>query len=160
MLSRELQKLILTQYASVYPDLVSENFEYEGFSKDAAKSNIFYLSEHGLIEGSWTYELDGKPFSGALRIPAKGMDFLQDDGGLSAILGTITIKLHDDKIRALLIDRIEKSDADPVSKGGMIAAIKALPAEALKKLAHKAMDAGIEHLPRKFEQLQALLSLL
>ena len=50
-------------------------------------------------------------------ITAKGLDFLEDDGGLSAILGAITVKLDPDDLRALIAARIEESDLPTRTKG-------------------------------------------
>lgn len=159
MLSRDLQLTLLNEYAKIYPSYGRPNPQIDGFTDQQVQANLFYLSEHGLFHAKWDHMLNGSAVSGNIRLSAKGMDFLQDDGGLGAILGVVTVKLHDDTIRALLIDKVEKSDAAPSTKAHLIAAIKSLPAEGLKSLAQKAMDAGIEHLPSAIQPLQEWLGL-
>ena len=39
-----------------------------------------------------------------------------DDGGLSAILGVVTVKLHSDTIQALLNTKIDQADIPPEEK--------------------------------------------
>lgn len=158
MLSRELQLRILKEYASVYPQMVHENWIYDGFTPDQARANVFYLSEHGLIEAKWNHMLDGGVVVGALRISAKGMDFLQDDGGLGAILGVLTVRLHDDTIRALLIQKVQESDEPDGVKARLVDAIKSAPAETLKTLTQKAVEAGIQSLPNAVQLLQGWLA--
>lgn len=78
------------------------------------------------------------------KITAKGLDFISDDGGLSSILGIVTVKLHQDTITALMVDKIEKSNAEPSIKKQLVEKIKALPAEALQRVSLKALEAGLE----------------
>ena len=56
-------------------------------------------------------KLGGKITWGGARITAKGIDFLEDDGGLSAILGVVTVKLHADTLREMLAKKIDASSA-------------------------------------------------
>jgi hypothetical protein len=39
---------------------------------------------------------------GNVKITSRGIDFLADDGGLAAILGVVTVKLHEETLKALL----------------------------------------------------------
>lgn len=91
------------------------------------------------------------------RITATGLDFIADDGGLSAILGVVTVKLHEDTIKELMIAKIEQSQADPSVKGNLIARLKSLPADAMKELSMAAVRHGIENLPNAVQWLQTLL---
>lgn len=158
LLDRGFQLELLQHFAERYPHSpsIDEDFPYRS---NQLLVNLHYLSEHGLILGDWIQGSAGRAIPHRFRITAKGLDFLQNDGGLSAILGVVTVKLHDDTIRALLIDKVEKSDATPSAKTHLIAAIKSLPAEGLKSLAQKAMDAGIEHLPSAIQPLREWLGL-
>lgn len=158
LLDRGCQLTILQTLASVYPQAASLRRLF-GEMDDKFQVNAVYLSEHGLIKANVREVINAPRSVIHAEITARGLDFIQDDGGLSAILGTITVKLHDDTIRALLIDKVQKSDASPGVKAGLITTIKGLPAEALKRLAQKAMDAGIEQLPEAAEQLQGWLGL-
>lgn len=44
------------------------------------------------------------------------MDFLADDGGLSAILGTVIIKFETEQLKAILAAKIMSSDLSPERK--------------------------------------------
>lgn len=154
LLDRAFQLQTLRELAAFYPE-GSRPIPRED---RIATVNIFYLMEHGLIEAKVERTNAGRSLFDA-KITAKGLDFLADDGGLSAILGIITVRLHDDTIRALLVSKVEASDADATTKGQLIAAIRALPAEALTKLAEKAMDSGLDQLPQAIELLRGWIGL-
>ena len=124
-LDRNLQREILKELNNIYP--VSKTYEYwidaaiaqvvgvietvgEAELYIAKRSaNLRYLAEHGLVV------CNDKDLSAIVKITAKGIDFLSDDGGLSAILGVVTVKLHSDTIQALIaakIDQAEISDSE------------------------------------------------
>lgn len=109
--------------------------------------NLHYLLEHELISGKAesTYS-DG--ISYVVRINAKGLDFLQGDGGLSAILGVVTVKLHDETILKLMDGRI---DAEPAAtdaaKAEAKSSLRRLPEAALKTLVEEITKKGLEHFP-------------
>lgn len=124
-LDRNLQREILKELNNIYPD--SKTYEYwidaaiaqvvgvietvgEAELYIAKRSaNLRYLAEHGLVV------CNDKNLSATVKITAKGIDFLTDDGGLSAILGVVTVKLHSDTIQALIaakIDQAEISDSE------------------------------------------------
>lgn len=124
-LDRNLQREILKELNNIYPD--SKKYEYwidaaiaqvlgvietvgEAELYIAKRSaNLRYLAEHGLVV------CNDKDLSATVKITAKGIDFLSDDGGLSAILGVVTVKLHSDTIQALIaakIDQAEISDSE------------------------------------------------
>jgi hypothetical protein len=75
------------------------------------------------------------------------LDFLEDDGGLSAVLGVQTIKIHDDTIKDLIEAKILVSDMPQEDKKRFIAKLKELPAETTKHLVLKLVDLGIEKAP-------------
>lgn len=88
ILDRKLQREILEVLRIVYPDdmLVSA---LPGYVHDRQyMGNLFYLKEHGLIDGSDIRE-PGKCRSMIdVQITMTGLDFLAGDGGLSMILET------------------------------------------------------------------------
>ena len=124
-LERNLRREILEELNNMYPD--SRTYEYwidaaiaqvvgvietvgEAELYIAKRSaNLRYLAEHGLVV------YNDKDLSAIVKITAKGIDFLSDDGGLSAILGVVTVKLHSNTIQALIaakIDQAEISDSE------------------------------------------------
>lgn len=85
------------------------------------------------------------------------MDFLADDGGLSAILGVVTIKLHDDTIKALIEGRILQSDLPEPEKKRFLAQLRELPAETTKHLVLKLVDLGLDKAPTAIETIGTFL---
>ncbi|MCM0751957.1 hypothetical protein DEA98_13760 [Brucella pseudogrignonensis] len=69
--------------------------------------NLAYLDDHGLTVSTWTNPMNMDPTPVMTKITAKGLDFISDDGGLSSILGVVTVKLHQETIAALIVDRVE-----------------------------------------------------
>lgn len=145
MLDREVQRDILTKLSEGFPaqmmayrDLVPQ------FGEQPTIYNLAYLDDHGLTESHWSRPMHGSPTPVGTTITAKGLDFISDDGGLSAILGVVTIKLHPETLTALLISQIEKSKNSSTIKQQLIEKVKALPAEALQRVSLKAMEAGLD----------------
>ena len=117
-------------------------------------ANLVYLEEHGLADSSITYGVDGHMSSGLPRITAKGMDFLADDGGLSAILGVVTVKLHEDTLKELIGQRIAESDLPTPEKSRLLDQLKSLPGEAIKHLTLKLVDAGLSNWPAALQAIE------
>lgn len=149
LLDRDFQRTLLEQLAYNYPEMgTPEGVIGSGYnSENRIKVNLTYLEGHGLID---TVRPNGIPDATIkkMRITVKGLDFLANDGGLSAILGVVTVKLHEDTLKQLLIDRIQASEDEESVKESAIKAIRKLPAEATKHVAMKAIDAGLANLPK------------
>lgn len=158
-LDRELQRRLLREASDLYPQTVDVRKSWPNEDERNLWANFSYLAEHGLVELHQSQFLGGGFAIHSVRITARGLDFLADDGGLSAILGTITIRLHEDSIKSLLIRRIEESDADKSVKDRLIEKIRNLPAEGVSKVAMSAIDSGLAHLPNAILWLQKLLGL-
>ena len=153
-LDRNYQRELLIELAENYP---ANHFIRENDGKKYL-INIAYLSEHGLTEVRFHQDLSGTMSISHCKITARGLDFLQDDGGLTSILEVVTVKLHDDTIRQLLIDRVEASTEDLTVKAQLVDAIKSAPAETLKTVTQKALEAGVQNLPNAVQLLQGWLS--
>jgi hypothetical protein len=108
---------------------------------------LLYLAQHGLIKTGTQVGIGGFVSFGYWEITQKGVDFMHPTGGLGALLNVVTVKLHEDSIKELMIKRIEQSDGDVSVKGELIKQVKALPAEGLKAVAAKAFEAGLAALP-------------
>ncbi|MCP1773472.1 hypothetical protein J2T38_002326 [Neisseria perflava] len=99
--------------------------------------NLIYLDQHGLIDMSnegfdmWMCHM---------QITHKGIDFLEQDGGLSAIFDTITIKLHNESIQALLKEKINQSDIPEEEKGYLISELMKIKDAALNTLTENAIN--------------------
>lgn len=157
-IDRELQHRLLQAAADEYPgDVYPQVDDLEWEEQKNVAGQLFYLAEHGLIKNHSQISMDGHVMFGPYKATKSGIDFIADDGGLSAVLGVVTIKLHDDTVRSLLIQSVQKSSGDETVKGSLVAQIKALPAEALKTLTTKALEAGLQNLPNAIQLLHTWL---
>ncbi|WP_140411297.1 hypothetical protein [Chromobacterium violaceum] len=166
-LDRQYQLELLKKLQAEYPGrlIISGEFnEYSPEEKQRYVANMFYLEQHGLVDSGISHlkSMDGQDsFSvGIPQITHRGMDFLADDGGLTAILGTVTVKLHEETLKALLSKKIEQSDLAPADKSRWLAALAQLPAETTKHLVLKLVDLGLENSKEAMHQIGIYLGSL
>jgi len=156
-LQREILEFLSDHYAGlpqqIFPDRAMTDAEDAKYT-----ANLLYLEAHGLIESGLEQALDGDWASSGARITARGLDFLADDGGLTAILGTVTVKLHDETIRELIAAKIEQSDLPAAEKTGLLHQLRELRGESIKHLTMKLLDAGLESAPKALPLIQRFLA--
>lgn len=155
-MDRELHLSMLKKLAEFYPGRVQLNSFLTDFDGRNVEGDLHYLYEHGLVDMHVTEPDGGGYFYGHPRINHRGMDFLADDGGLAAILGVVTVKLHDQTIRALLEEKVQDSPDDPSLKAAAIKAIREAPIGAIKQVSEYAIQRGLENLPSITPLLQML----
>lgn len=144
-LDRTKQLAILEALADVYPRYTG-NLGVDPVTEEEL-ANLWYLKEQGLIEGALDMSLSQEFIFQGAKITAKGLDFLADDGGISAILGTLTVRLHADTIRDLLLARIDASEAPPDKKSWLRKQLDLASAETIKKIVGSVVDEGIKRAP-------------
>lgn len=144
---RSSQKELLEKLLNAYPGFLSKE-EYEEIKSlfdddDLLVGNLLYLEEHGLIQSGLKSGI-GKYYitSSAMKITAKGIDFLQQDGGLSAILNVTTIKFHRDAV-VVLEDLIAISNMTAEEKEKAKSTLGELSLETLKVVVQTATTAGL-----------------
>ncbi|WP_320202807.1 hypothetical protein [Agrobacterium rosae] len=147
LLNRGIQRDLLKQLSEKYPHDADVQRGFAEYEKRQVQYNLFYLHEHGLVDIKAHKLLDGSFPIMSAKITAKGIDFITDDGGLGSILNVLTVRLHEDTLKSIIIGKVEASQADPSVKASVIAKIKGLPADALGKLAEQALDAGLGSIP-------------
>lgn len=133
-LDRSMQRQILINLAKIYPAVATKSSEF-GFDKSDRKfvRNLIYLRGHDLVFVRTVPGVTGfMPTVSFACITSKGLDFLSDDGGLSAILGVVTVRLHDDTVRQILRDAVDEARIPAAAKEKLKSAITDLPAEGLK----------------------------
>ena len=113
--------------------------------------------EHGLIFGKTSGSIGSQNEFFLAKATAAGMDFLADDGGLSAILGVVTIKLHDDTVRQLIEARIQSADLPETARSHLLKSLREAPGETIKLLTEKLLDAGLENWPVALAAIQKFL---
>ena len=158
-LNRDFQLKLLKQLANYYPHAHVGRWQELNEDEATVKVNMFYLREHQLLETDAQIqpEFGGMFVYHSSKITHKGLDFLADDGGLSAILGVQVVKLHDDTIRELIAQRIMQSDLAPPDKHKLLDALRELPGETTKHLVLKLVDLGLDQAPAAIAAIGKLL---
>jgi hypothetical protein len=161
---RDKQNELLTILYDKFPDeLLSEEYDalVDLFDNERnLYSNLWYLYQHGLIEDfhiktrALYDDVTDLILIDKIRITTKGVDFIRDDGGLSAILNVTTIKIHNETL-AKLEDIIKQSPLTEVEKETYLGKLKELPADATKHFVLKLLDLGLS---RTHDVLQLISS--
>ena len=141
-LDRDLQREVLLSCREAYPGYVE--YAHEERHRERLQANLIYLHEHGLITGKL---VNGNVELVDPRITATGLDFLEDDGGVSAILRTVTVKMDQDDLRSLIAARIESSDLLPEEKASLSHAMRSLPAQVLRDLTTRLVNDAVGQWP-------------
>ena len=119
--------------------------------------NLIYLDEHGLVESGIAPDTS-TVFIQHPKLTHKGRDFIEDDGGLSAILGVVTVRFHADTIKALVLDKIESSEITQEEKSKLKQHLESLSGEAWKEAGKYLIGQGLHHLPDAIGWLYKLIS--
>lgn len=153
ILDRKLQLELLEKMSSTYPDFYNFNREYYDGTQEYREvvANLYYLQQHNLIEERSTLRSNASDGLKRLQIHLptinqNGLDFLADDGGLSAILGVVTIKIDPEQYRQILITRVQESNLPIEQKHQAVAVLQSLSYENIKHLSTKFVDLGWDNL--------------
>jgi len=140
-LDRDKQRELLELLAEHYPNkfYVSDIIPDDENEERALYANLIYLHEHGLIEAEAITALQELTVTTA-RLTMRGVDFLKDDGGLSAILDVQTIRLHADTLRELLQQKIDQSDLSPEEKSTFKKHVETASHEVVRTIAQKTVE--------------------
>lgn len=162
---RTLQRVILEKLYEEHPYQIAHQKLPSIHPSDPEQvfANLVYLHGHGLVEvvkPNFPMPISSRDdellFSSA-RITSQGIDFLENDGGLSAILKVVTVKLHEDTLTALLQQRIHESDLPSEEKSALSEKLENLGEEGAKHLLTKALDFGLTQAPNAIEWLSNLI---
>ena len=153
-LDRDLQREILLSCREAYPGYVE--YTHEERYREGLQANLIYLHEHGLITGTL---VNGNVELVNPRITATGLDFLEDDGGVSAILRTVTVKIDQDDLRSLIAARVDASDLLPEEKESLSHAMRSLPAQILRDLTTRLVHEAVDQWPGALRLFQAYAGL-
>lgn len=161
-IDRELQLKLLSGLTGAYPDGYDFrriiNLVPQGTPTEKITSNLKYLEDHGLVALTVFHDISEGMQVVRAKITAKGLDFLADDGGLTAELNVITVKLHADTINQILIAKIQSSDANPTVKKNLIKKLKELPANAVEEILLTGFEKGIAAVPNVIGWVNNILS--
>lgn len=167
-LDRGLQLRILESLAAIYPASAHGLAKMVAFEGEPMTliANTHYLAEHGLVQGGFEdvrmLSHDGPPEERFVEhqtiITAHGMDFLADDGGLGAILKTVTVRLDAAQLAEILARKVEQlAGVPPEEKASIANELRKLPAKAAEKLVEKLIDFSIEHAGDALPAIRAVL---
>ena len=151
-LDRSKQLAMLNSLANIYPRYTTKIFDAE--VSEADLTNLWYLKEQGLVEGDLEMSITQAYIFGGVKITAKGLDFLADDGGISAILGTVVVRLHAESIKELLLTRIEASEAPAEKKSWLKQQIETASSETIQKIVGLILDQGVQQAPRLLQWME------
>lgn len=164
MLNRELQLKLLKKLSSEYPDYYDLSSEYIHGTHEykEAVNTLYYLLQHGLVEERSLLISNASDGLKRLQfnlptINQNGMDFLADDGGLSAILRAVTVKFDAEQIKAILSSKILASDLKSADKQKLLDGLRVLPSESIKHLTMKVLDLGWDNLGSLIRIIQSNL---
>lgn len=168
ILDRQLQLELMTKMAEVYPLAYDFSEELRILDDNQSKkicANLYYLQSHELLEPKSIFlqMAFGGPQNhsfvlGYTRLTQKGADFMANDGGLSAILGVVTIKFEADQFKLLLESKIMATDLPPADKSKLIDGLRSLSGESIKHLTTKIVDLGWDNLGTLVRIIQSSLS--
>lgn len=160
-LDRQYQNDLLTFLLNDYPGY-EKAYEYcdklQKEDENKYMANVVYLQNHELVEdgAELQFGANGRTYyrySAFPQITHKGIDFMLQDGGLSAILNVQTVKIHEDTLRTLLESSIASSSLAEDEKSSLKSSLGKLGFENLKFLTTKLLDKGIENLPALIQQI-------
>jgi hypothetical protein len=146
---REIWENMLRGLAKKPYENVTESSDFidDSISNDEFFANLKYLHDNGLCDARMTRSLDGFWGWGGAAITTRGLDYLKEDGGLTAQLGVVTVKLDADSIKALICTQVDAAEGDASKKDGIKHAVRALPAEGLKVLTGELVKSGLKNTP-------------
>ena len=120
------------------------------------KQTSFTSKNRGVIRGIPTH--NGTELA-APGITAAGLDFLEDDGGMGAMLRTFTVKIDRDDLRALIAARVEASDLPAEERKNLSHALRSLPEQALRELTTRLVKEAVDRWPDAVRLFQTYANL-
>ncbi len=151
-LDRQLQFSILKALRDIYPDALLVQ-ALPGFAMDRTfMGNLFYLKEHDFITGGDLREPGQCRSMIDAEITRKGLDFLEDDGGLQAILNELVIRFERDDITSLILDSLGKAGEKPQRIDEIKERLEKTPTESLKDLVKELVDQGVVQYPELLQK--------
>lgn len=159
-LDRAAQLKILHLLADTFPEgRDTQQTQEFGIEPDCLNYQMAYLQQHGLVKCVWTEGLSIAKACLWAEITAAGLDFIADDGGLTAILGTVTIRFDSGQWAELLAAKVEKLEGVSHEERSRIAsALRNLPAKAIEKVSEKMLDWAVDHAQDALPLLRMLLA--
>lgn len=158
LLDRAYQRRILEVLRDSYPETVNDIDGQPTSSRDQRWTfNACYLAELGLLDVRKHTSM-GPVLVHSPVITARGIDFLEADGGLTATLGVVTVRFEAETLKALLASKIESSELPEDIKTSLKKKLQELGSDALSEVSKRLLNAALDHWPAALQQFQALIS--
>ena len=120
--------------------------EQSFFHKEDYLMNLKYLYEYGLIKGYESKLMGKREFSlGGVEITAKGLDLLEDDGGVGAILRSVVVKFDAENIRRIMKEKVLSFNIPDEQKTSLVGKIKNFSGKALETITLKLLEKGLDN---------------
>lgn len=152
-----LKEEILQAAAETYPASCEADQWNTTLDKDTVTTTISYLVDHGLVTGTPRKRMDEIASYADVKITSAGFDYISEDGGLTAELGVVTVRIEAETIQALVTAQIEMTDATRQEKNLLRQQLQALSKEGHQRLANQLIHLGLEAAPRSIEWLKTLI---
>ncbi|EHA14779.1 hypothetical protein [Halomonas sp. HAL1] len=171
LLNRQEQKELLWHLAEQYPNSATGLFDVQNIESPTSV-NLHYLDGHGLVklgrprqeaaESGRNIKMRalgvGLDLDGSAKITEKGLDFLQADGGLTAILRVVTIKLHNETLSELEGKILASKTLPQKEKSRLLDRLRGLTDEGAKTLVNEMVKAGLSRGSEVWETALRFLS--
>jgi hypothetical protein len=157
MLNRALQRELLIKLSTSYPEgLSAEELGFQPSDMQLVRE-LAYLGEHQLVKPVMARTLSEPMAAVHATITANGLDFLAEDGGLRAILATVTVRLDAETLRALLLAQVEHADAPPEQKSRLKALLQDVATDGLKDATKALLELAWRRAPDAIQLLETAL---
>jgi len=140
-------RMVLEELYLVYPKRVhyTELESLTPFCGDYEKL-LFYLYEHHMITFSAHMVAKGEMRLSRVSITARGIDFIQPDGGLSA-LAAPTIRISPENLIAAIDAALNSRNLTIEQRSLVQDALRVAGTEGIKTIVQRLVDAGLTHAP-------------
>lgn len=158
LMDRKFQLELLTKLAAVYPEAVEPHALGIAGGERKLVFTVAYLHELGLLQGQATaMPLLGRLIN-SMSITARGLDFLEDDGGLSAKLSVVNVRLEADTIRKLIDARLDREDVPQEERSRISRWLDSAGSEGLSEAARRLVGEALDRLPDAIRLLGTQIS--
>jgi hypothetical protein len=154
---QKLKNEILEAAADSFPNPREIDSWNQVLGKDVVTATVSYLKDHGLVEATGRVRMGVLDSFHDVTITSAGFDYLSEDGGLTAELGVVTVRIEAETIQALVTAQIEMADATRQEKNLLRQQLQALSKEGHQRLASQLIRLGLEAAPRSIQWLQTLI---
>lgn len=158
LVNREFQRILLETLREEFPHYMERvtlgrnikkhqrvnEATYDSKTDKIFEFNFYYLIEHGLIKqhNFQDDELEDY-YQPKYRITPKGIDFLENDGGISAILNTVTVKFDVNNVRELVEAGLLKANVSEERKSVLKEALRKAPGIIFQKITDKLLEKAV-----------------